>query len=152
MCLQKVKWNCHIPQKFHLWAYLQNDRVWFSLAVISTMAKKKGFGEESIHLVFTSWPQSTGEGSQGRSPSRDRQGNHGDTLLPGLLHTVCSACFLAIAPDPFMGVSPTVGWTLPYWSLIPLARTHMRVHTRAHTHRSSFPLEGPLSQVTLVCI
>lgn len=75
--------------------------------------RPKQLGEERVSLPYRQ-RCSTG-GGQGRKGSR----GHGEMVLTGLFYTACSFHFLIQHRTTCPGVVPqTVGWSLPYQSLI----------------------------------
>lgn len=86
-----------------------------SIAVIKYHGQDgKEAGEERICL--TCMFQSVTRGSQGRSSRLEAggmnpSGDHGGTLITGLLLVVCSVCFLMHSRTTWTGMAlPTVGW------------------------------------------
>ena len=85
----------------------------------------------------------TGQKPGGRSRCR----SHGGVLLTGLLPLVCSACFLIepriISPR---ASPPTVGWALPYQSLIK------KIPFTWSLWKHFFSVEIPSFRRILVCV
>jgi len=111
---------------------------------------KKQVGEERVYPAYTSTLLFITKGSQDRNSSRSGSRSccrgHGGMLLTGLLPLACSACSLIELKTTRPGTAaPTIGWTLPYQSLIEKM-------PYSWSHGGISETEAPFSVTTPACV